>query len=151
MQRGHATSHDKAVLLPRRYQSAPRSRKAWHMLVMLPYQHQSSISTTHPVLKTRRHQLHQCSDPCWIPLKISTFMISPLYAAARGKGRGQAPSHRPIPSVSTTLLHFPVWDFWGFWEMRKGRERHSEERRPEDQEEHVTTANNTLLQKPLRR
>lgn len=94
-------------------QSAPQSRKTWHTLVMPLYQHQSSTSPTHMVPETRRQQLHQCSDPCWIPLKISTFLISPLSAAARGKGRGQAPSPCPIPSVSAALLYFPLCGITG--------------------------------------
>lgn len=100
--------HDKAVLHPERHQTAPQSRETWHILVMILYQHQSSTSTAHTEPDTSRHQLPQCSDPCWTPLKISTFIISPLPAAARGKDRGQAPSHQPIPSVSAALLHLPL-------------------------------------------
>lgn len=144
--------HDKAVLHPKRHQTAPQSRKAWHMLVMILYQHQSSTSAAHTERETRRLQLHQCSDPCRTPLKISTFIISPLPAAARGRTGDRLPLTSPSPLSQQHFSISPCVGLLGvLGNVRMGRESCSEERSPEDQEESVTIPSNTLAQKPLRK
>lgn len=61
--------------------------------------------------------------PAGSPWRLApSWSLSPLSEAARGKGRGQAPSHCPIPSVSAALLHFPLCGIIGvFGKSEEGK------------------------------
>lgn len=105
---GHATSHDKAVLLPRRHQTVSSLEQE-----SMAY----ADSATVPASEQHLNHSHNLKPGGTTFINVLTPAGSPwrsapswsLLSLQQQKARtGHRPSHRPIPSVSAALLHFPL-------------------------------------------
>lgn len=147
----HATSHDKAVLHPRRHQTVSSSEQ--ESMAYASDEHCTS-SRVAPLPLTQYPKPGGISfinvlTPAWCPWRSTPHNLFSLCSSKRqGLGTGSlSPSH-PLCLSSTSPFPPCVGLLGVVRNARKGREGCSEERSPEDQgEEGVTIPSNTLLQK----
>lgn len=146
---GHATSHDKAVLLPRRHQTVSSLEQE-----SMAY----ADSATVPASEQHLNHSHNLKPGGTTFINVLTPAGSPwrsapswsLLSLQQQKART---GHRLPLTVPSPLSqqHFSISPCVGLLgvlgNVRKGRESCSEEGRPEYQEKHVITPSNTLLQK----